>query len=61
MIRIEDKEGNEIGRVSKDKLPIKIQDTNDTKKRSYFVKQGTKRDSGLFMNNQSIIILKELK
>ena len=51
LIKLTDKYGNLIGWIEKYKLPIKIEDTLE--KKEYFVKQGTKKDSGLYMNNQA--------
>ena len=59
MIKITDKYGRPLVSIEKDKFPIMIHDIEKDKK--YYVKQGTKKDSGLFMNSQNIVILQEYK
>ena len=53
MIKITDKYGRPLVRIEKINLPITIEDVELKKK--YYIKQGTKKDSGLFMNSQELI------
>ena len=50
MIKITDKYGRPLVRIEKINLPITIEDVELKKK--YYIKQGTKKDSGLYMNNE---------
>ena len=52
MIAIFDKEGNTICLVERDKIPLVIKDSNDEKRRKYFLRTGAKTGSGLCLNTQ---------